>query len=119
MHPELEMSAFVIRQVPGSLPRSHAVDGIAESLVKSKKYLLPMVVLSPHLTAVLVVAYLAEGRMKLPKNATVFNVDDIETGIGPGNRTPVEPAKLDSDPSRRVPSAAPLPTPPATSPSSP
>jgi hypothetical protein len=119
MHPELEMSAFVIRQVPGSLPRSHAVDGIAESLVKSKKYLLPMVVLSPHLTAVLVVAYLAEGRMKLPKNATVFNVDDFETGAGPGNRTPVEPAKPHSDPSHPVPSAAPLPTPPATSPSSP
>jgi len=112
-HPELGMSAFVIHQVPGSLPRSHAVDGIAESLVKSKKYLLPMVVLSPQLTAVLVVAYLAEGRMKLPKDATVFNVDDLETGIGPGDSAPVEPARLGSDRPNPAPVAAPLPVPPA------
>ena len=43
-NPELNMTAFVIPQVPGSIPRSHPVDGVAESLVKSKKYLLPMVV---------------------------------------------------------------------------
>jgi hypothetical protein len=77
-HPEVEMSAFVIRQVPGSVPRSHAVDGVAESLVKSKKYLLPMVILSPAVTSGVVVAYLTEGRMKLPKDAAVFNVDDLE-----------------------------------------
>ena len=81
-HPELEMSAFVIPQVPGSVARSHPVDGVAESLVKSKKYLLPMAVLSPELTGVVVVAYLSEGRMKLPKNATMFNVDDEENGPG-------------------------------------
>lgn len=75
-HPDVEMSAFVIPQVPGSIGRSHPVDGVAESLVKSKKYLLPMTVLSPPITGGLVVAYLAEGRMKLPKNAAVFNVDD-------------------------------------------
>ena len=55
------MSAFVIPQVPGSVARSHPVDGVAESLIKSKKYLLPMAVLSPELTGVVVVAYLAEG----------------------------------------------------------
>jgi hypothetical protein len=77
-HPEVEMSAFIIRQVPGSVPRSHSVDGVAESLVKSKKYLIPMVVLSPAVTSGVVVAYLTEGRMKLPKNVAVFNVDDLE-----------------------------------------
>ncbi|HEV2619237.1 MAG TPA: hypothetical protein VGU23_04795, partial [Acidobacteriaceae bacterium] len=81
-HPEVEMSAFVIPQVPGSVKRSHPADGIAESLVKSKKYLLPLAVLSPELTGGVVVAYLAEGRGKLPKTATVFNVDDAETGAG-------------------------------------
>ena len=49
-HPEVEMSAFVIPQVSGSIKRSHSVDGVAESLVKSKKYLLPLVVLSPVVT---------------------------------------------------------------------
>jgi hypothetical protein len=79
-HPEVELSAFVIPQVPGSVKRSHAADGITESLVKSKKYLLPLAVLSPELTGGVVVAYLAEGRGKLPKTATVFNVDDAEAG---------------------------------------
>jgi hypothetical protein len=83
-HPEAEMSAFVIPQVPGSVKRSHPADGITESLVKSKKYLLPMAVLSPELTGGVVVAYLAEGRGKLPKTAKVFNVDDVETDAGPG-----------------------------------
>jgi hypothetical protein len=83
-HPELEMSAFVIPQVPGSVARSHPVDGVAESLVKSKKYLLPLAILSPELAGGVVVAYLSEGRMRLPRNATVFNVDDPEMDAGPG-----------------------------------
>jgi len=78
-HPELEMSAFVIPQIAGSVPRSHPVDGVAESLVKSKKYLIPMTVLAPELTGGMVIAYMAEGRMKLPDNATVFDVDDEVT----------------------------------------
>jgi hypothetical protein len=77
-HPEVEMSAFVIPQVAGSMPRSHAVDGVAESLVKSKKYLLPLAVLSPEVTGGIVVVYLADGRLTLPKDATVFKVDDAE-----------------------------------------
>ncbi len=66
----------MIPQVAGSVPRSHGVDGVAESLVKSKKYLLPLAVLSPEFTGGVVVVYLADGRLTLPKNATVFNVDD-------------------------------------------
>ncbi len=79
-HPELEMSAFVIPQVAGSIQRSHSVDGVAESLVKSKKYLLPLVVLSPVVTGGVVAAYLADGRMTLPKDATIFKVDDAVVG---------------------------------------
>jgi hypothetical protein len=48
--PSVNMTAFVIRQVPGTIPRSHAVDGVAESLVKSKKYLIPMTILAPEVT---------------------------------------------------------------------
>ncbi len=81
-HPELNMTAFVIPQVPGTVKRSHGVDGVTESLVKSKKYLLPLVVLSPEFTGGVVVAYLAEGRMRLPKNATVFNAGDEEVTDG-------------------------------------
>jgi hypothetical protein len=106
-HPELEMSAFVIPQVAGSVPRSHPVDGVAESLVKSKKYLLPMAVLSPELTAAVVVAYLAKGRMKLPKDAVVFDVNDLEGG--PGHAMPGETVGPDGVPMvPAAPAAAPL-----------
>jgi hypothetical protein len=110
-HPELEMSAFVIPQVAGSVARSHPVDGVAESLIKSKKYLLPMAILSPEVTGAVVVAYLAKGRMKLPKDAVVFNVDDLENGPGqfPGG-DPAEPAAdPPADPAADPPAVAPSP----------
>ena len=37
-YPELHMTAFVIPQVPGSIPRSHPVDGVTESLVRISPY---------------------------------------------------------------------------------
>lgn len=80
-HPELKMSAFTILQVPGEPRRSHPVDGVDESLVKSKKYLLPLIVLSPPLAGGVVVGYLSEGRMKLPKDATIFEVGDTQPGV--------------------------------------
>ena len=70
-HPELTFSTFMIPQVPGSIKRSHPIDGVLESVVKSKKYVLPLAVLSPEVTAGLVVAYLTDGRFKAPKDATV------------------------------------------------
>jgi hypothetical protein len=88
-HPEVEMSAFVIDQVAGSVPRSHGVDGVAESLVKSKKYLIPLAVLSPEFAGGVVVAYLVDGRLTLPKNARVFEVNDAE--ITDASDVPIAP----------------------------
>jgi hypothetical protein len=82
-HPELNMTAFVIPQVPGSIRRSHPVDGVAESLVKSKKYLLPLVVFAPEVTGGVAVAYLVDGRLKLPKGTPVFEIGDEETTSTP------------------------------------
>jgi hypothetical protein len=101
-HPELNMSAFVIPQVPGTIRRSHPVDGVAESLVKSKKYLLPLVFLAPEVTGGVVVAYLADGRLNLPKGTPVFEIGDEETTNAP---------KLPAG--RQV---LPVPPPPATHP---
>ena len=94
-HPELQMSAFTILQVPGDLRRSHPVDGVDESLVKSKKYLLPLVVLSPPLAGAIVVGYLADGRMRLPKDATIFEVGDEEHTAGQAALK--APAKIPSE----------------------
>lgn len=67
-NPETPYTVFVIPQVPGTIPRSHKINGIAESLVKSKKYVVPLAVLYPHATAVLGVTYLTQGRFSPPKN---------------------------------------------------
>jgi hypothetical protein len=99
-HPDAEMSAFVIPQVPGTVKRSHAVRGIAESLVKSKKYLLPMVILGPPLTGAIVTAYLSDGRMTLPKDAAIFDIGDAV--VKPGSVPSVGPTGDDDSTSTRV-----------------
>ena len=73
-HPEGEYSTFVVPQVAGSIPRSRRVNGIAESLVRSKKYVIPMVLLAPISTAVVGVAWIAGGRLHLPSDAPVLGV---------------------------------------------
>lgn len=87
-HPEMKMTAFVIPQVQGSVSRSHNVDGVAESLVKSKKYVIPLVVLNPEVTGGIVVAYLVDGRLKMPKDARVFDVGDAEVTDAPPTPVP-------------------------------
>jgi hypothetical protein len=116
-HPEVHMTAFVIPQVPGSMPRSHSVDGVSESLVKSKKYLIPLTVLAPEVTGGIVVAYLADGRLKLPKGTPVFDIGDEETTdaaplpASPAReRLPLNPAPTDPAPTTNVsPPTAPQP----------
>ena len=41
-HPDLQFSSYVIAQVPGTVPRSSAVRGVLESVIKTKKYVLPL-----------------------------------------------------------------------------
>ena len=65
----MNLKIFVIPQVPGTVPRSHAIYGCAEGFVKSKKYVLPAALLSPYLTAGMLAVYVVDGRFSLPKNA--------------------------------------------------
>jgi hypothetical protein len=48
-HPELESSAFLVPQVPGTIRRSKPVHGVVESVMAAKKYMLPVVVLHPYI----------------------------------------------------------------------
>ncbi len=75
-NPQIHLTAFTILQVPGTLPRSHRVDGVAESLVRSKKYIVPLVVLAPEFAGGVVASYLVRGRLTLPKDAPVFQIGD-------------------------------------------
>jgi hypothetical protein len=107
-NPELNMSAFVIQQVPGNIPRSHPVDGVAESLIKSKKYLLPMAFLAPEVTGGVVVAYLVDGRLKLPKSTPTFDIGDEETTTPPaGSRRTLPVPASQTVPTSSSPSANP------------
>jgi hypothetical protein len=96
-HPEIQMTAFVINQVPGTVKRSHPVDGVAESLVKSKKYIIPLVILQPEVAGGVVVSYLADGRLSLPKDVRVYNAGDFDTS-GSSDASPIETIAKDPAP---------------------
>ena len=70
-HPGLELSSVIIPQVPGSIPRSSPVRGVLESLLRSKRYAVPVVALAamhPYVGGPLVVACL-HGSAFDPKKA--------------------------------------------------
>ncbi len=71
-HSELQSSSFVIPQVPGSVPRSTAVHGVVESLLKSKKYIVPVAVFEPVAAGAIAAAYIGGGRFDPKKNALVL-----------------------------------------------
>jgi hypothetical protein len=106
----LTFSTFMIPQVPGSIKRSHPIDGVMESVVKSKKYVLPLAVLTPEVTAGLVVAYLTDGRFRAPKDAAVEEVpgETVTKVAEPASGT--TPAKSPGAPGTR------RPLPPPTTP---
>jgi hypothetical protein len=65
-HRELAFSTFVIPQVSGTIRRSKPTDGVLESLIKSKKYVAPLALLSPEVVGGMVTMYMIEGRFHLP-----------------------------------------------------
>jgi len=73
-HPEVGFSAFIIPQVPGRLPRSKPANGMAEMVVKSKKYLVPMAFFHPIVTGTIAAAYLTKGRFDPKRDAGVFDI---------------------------------------------
>jgi hypothetical protein len=68
-HDQLELNEIIIPQIPGSYSRSSPPRGIMESLLKTKKYALPIVVIHPYFLAGIAVTYLANGRFQLSSNA--------------------------------------------------
>jgi hypothetical protein len=62
--PDAHVSGFVIPQIPGSRRQSRPARGVLESLVKTKKYAIPLAVLQPTVPAGLAVAYLLGGRFR-------------------------------------------------------
>jgi hypothetical protein len=74
-HPEMGFEVFVIPQVKGSLPRSHANVVLAEGILK--RYGLPLIVVSPVTTGVVLAAYVGQGRFSVPKDAPRLDVNEL------------------------------------------
>jgi hypothetical protein len=79
-HGAVGLSTFAIPQVPGSMPRSTPVHGVIESLLKTKKYLVPLAVLHPLITGCLAAVYVTEGRFDPGHNAMLL---DSRRTLGP------------------------------------
>jgi hypothetical protein len=73
-HDDLQFSSFIIAQVPGTLPRSSQVRGVLESLLKSKRYVLPLAplaVLHPAVGGGLAYAWLEGSRFNPRRVASI------------------------------------------------
>jgi hypothetical protein len=87
--PEIQLSRLIIAQVPGSMPRSSPVHGVVESFFKSKKYIVPSVVVSPIFAGCVAAVYVGTGagRFEPGRNAMVFVVGgDPEPPLGREDR---------------------------------
>ena len=76
-HDELELSEVVIPQVPGTIPGSQTPRGVMESLLKTKKYVVPIAVFHLCFLAGIAVTYLTSGRFfEFEMNAPEVAVQD-------------------------------------------
>ena len=98
-HPEADFHVFKVPQIPGTLPRSHDVQGVTESLLK--RYGLPLVILSPIATGVVFIAYMGHGRFDMPRHAPLLDLHPPMPDIEDGTTI---------DASERDPASLPLPT---------
>ena len=76
-NPDLRFSTFLIPQVDGDIGRSKAVRGVLETFVMSKKYAVPLAIVSPWVAVGGVAAYVTEGRFNPEKHVSVV-LDPVE-----------------------------------------
>jgi hypothetical protein len=71
VHPEAQVKIIEIPQVPGSIRRSHAVRGGAETFLKTKRYVFPLAVVQPEIALSLFALYLDHGSWKIARPAEI------------------------------------------------
>jgi hypothetical protein len=76
-HPELQFTRFVMPQVPGVEARSAKVHGVVESFLKSKKYIVPSVIVSPIFAGCVAAVYVgtSAGRFDPAGGALVYGAE--------------------------------------------
>jgi hypothetical protein len=76
---DLQLSVFVIPQIPGSRRDSHGARGVLESLVKTKKYAIPLTLAPPWVPVGLAAGYVVTGRFNPQRYATTtYDPQDLE-----------------------------------------
>ncbi len=73
-HPEMQLTTFIIPQVPG-LKRSKPVHGVIESVVLAKKYVTPVLLFHPFVVGTVEAAYWAGWRFNPSKGALIFDAN--------------------------------------------
>lgn len=99
-HSDLWFTEYEIPQVPGSMRRSRPVRGVCESLLRSKKYAVPLIVLHPWIGGSVAVAYLTRGLFNPERHAVKledpFEVERKLVQGDPGQReSPPQPLLSD------------------------
>jgi hypothetical protein len=85
-HPELHSTSFVIPQIPGN-KRSKPVHGFVDSLVRSKKYLIPMSIYLPVAAIGFGATHILFDRFDPARGAMIFRADGtLEPSIRPTYR---------------------------------
>jgi hypothetical protein len=87
-HPEMQLTTFIIPQVPG-LKRSKPVHGVIESVVLAKKYVIPFLLFHPIVVGTVEAAYWTGWRFNPAKNALIFNPNPNSEDQNGGLETPL------------------------------
>lgn len=91
-HPETDLQVFVIPQVKGDLPRSHANVDFTEGVVK--RLGIALAVLSPVSAAAVLAAYVGQGRFAMPQDAPQLDFAGMEAEAGIQRPFPVNAPEL-------------------------
>jgi hypothetical protein len=70
-HPDTELKAIQVAQVPGAFRRSRPVRNGAEAGLKTKRYLVTLSLLQPEVVAGLLILYLEDGRWQIGAGSSV------------------------------------------------
>jgi hypothetical protein len=82
-HPEIQLTVVEIAQIPGYRRPSHAIHGVAETLLVNG-YVLPIVVLNPYIAGGLFADYLVRGSYRVvPKHPVQVTPANLEALLGP------------------------------------
>lgn len=88
-HPETPVTQYRLLQVDGGIARSHRIRGVSESLVKMKRWLVPLLIVEPEVIGVSAVAYVTTGRAKFDGAAPPY--PPAQENAASANPTPAVP----------------------------